>query len=90
MTLKEELAKIRLQKAVSRTSVYPEWHIHPDDVTQIIKAFNKIVPVKKPMTDLDCDCDGSGKDSDGYCNCEYSNNEGHNQCVDQIEKAINE
>lgn len=66
-----------------------------DDIKQFItseieKALIEIVPEEKPMTgdDLSCRCDGSGKDPNGFCDCDFSRNDGYNACIEQIKSNI--
>jgi hypothetical protein len=78
LAFKEELAEI-LRNHVVATELVVDGKVvsHLDLAAQsIIEAFNKIVPEKKSSL------------LTGLYNLEE--NKGHNQCVDQIERAINE
>lgn len=62
------------------------------DRQRMIEEFKACVPEKLEVTGdgLNCFCDGSGKDPKGYCNCDFSKNEGFNGCIDEIKKSIEE
>jgi hypothetical protein len=63
-----------------------------EDLVQAKTAIRELLisqlPDEKPMIDLECNCDGSGSDADGYCNCEYSSNDGYNNCLNDITKIV--
>jgi hypothetical protein len=49
------------------------------------------MPEKKPMTgdNLECNCENSHpRDWTGYCNCDFSFNDGWNMCLDQCILAV--
>jgi hypothetical protein len=82
MTLKEEIAAIPFRKADGSTlTLKIDSYLLPNEVKnyidQIIEAFNKIVPDKKVVSRLELPRI-------------VSKFEGFNQCVDQIEREINE
>ena len=48
---------------------------------EAIEQILALIPKERPMTgkDLKCYCDG-----EGYCNCQFSENEGFNSAIDEI------
>jgi hypothetical protein len=82
MTFKEELAKIHKDLAYDSVGRLPTTknYLIEQATVKAIKAFNKIVPEKK--TDPD---NLAGDPSKWEVTIA-----GYNQCVDQIERAINE
>jgi hypothetical protein len=73
-TLKEEIAEIL--EVFDDIAYRPNKYDFEKAQVQIIEAFNKILPEKKSSL------------LTGLYNLEE--NKGHNQCLDQIERAINE
>ena len=52
---------------------------------QKIQQILALIPKERPMTgeDLKCYCDGAD-----YCNCQFSENDGFNQALDEMEQSM--
>ena len=55
---------------------------------EIMSAIKRAIPKERPMTGdkLECLCDSAVGGS--FCSCDFSENEGYNQAIDDFTKAV--
>jgi hypothetical protein len=76
----------KLTEILINTGVYT--HLIPDARSAILTWIKEeVVPKERSMVDdkLKCYCDG-----EGYCNCEFSENDGYNQAISEINAKLGE